>query len=568
MPRSAVNQLAGEWGQARMKKRARKPGSKIDPHKHHTVVDGSHRERSKGARRVGDADPRDKLELTLSLRGPKLPPADELAEGPLSRAEFRKKYCASARDAHRVATVLKRYGLKIESTTLETRSMRVSGTVAAVEAAFHARLGIYESKRQGRYRDREDDYKVPPGIAGMIPAILGLGTRRVGKKRLASGKREVPLRPFGPADFERHYHFPHGDAAGQKIAIAEFASVYFADDVTAYCRKYRRRVPKVTLVPIHVRVKNRKQVAKLPRADRNGAIDDAKEVMMDTEIIAGLCPKASISVYFAHDTQKGWVDMLDRVINDRPVVFSMSWGATEDGREWAPAAIDAINERLHVAAALGITICVSAGDDGTSDQQRDRKAHCAFPASSPFVLAVGGTQMEHVEGQLIERVWHKKPGRRTPNRKRRSGATGGGVSVRFDRPKWQDVNVKSLNRGSKDGRVVPDVTALSGPPWYAMVLNGKWTTGGGTSASAPLWAALIARIDALLPKHKRQRFLAPHFYKLSAFGEPIGTHVCRDVTIGHNASIPHPGTGYTAGPGFDAASGWGTPNGTSLLLAL
>ena len=289
---------------------------------------------------------------------------------------------------------------------------------------------------------------------------------------------------------------------------------------------------------------------------------------MDTEIIAGLCPKAAISVYFAHDTQKGWVDMLDRVIRDRPVVFSMSWGATEDGRDWAPAAIDAINERLHVAAALGITICVSAGDDGSSDEQDDGRAHCAFPASSPFVLAVGGTQMEHHEGQLIERVWHKKPGRRTPNRKRRSGATGGGVSARFPRPKWQDVKVKSLNKGSIDGRVVPDVTALSGPPWYAMVLNGKWTTGGGTSASAPLWAALLARINALLPKEKRQRFLTPHLYKTSAFGEPLGKHVCHDITIGHNASIPHPGTGYAAGHGFDAASGWGAPIGTSLLLAL
>ena len=152
------------------------------------------------------------------------------------------------------------------------------------------------------------------------------------------------------------------------------------------------------------------------------------------------------------------------------------------------------------------------------------------------------------EGQLIERVWHKKPGRRTPNRKRRSGATGGGVSTRFPRPKWQAVKVKSLNKGSIDGRVVPDVTALSGPPWYAMVLNGKWTTGGGTSASAPLWAALLARINALLPKDKRQRFLTPRLYKLSAFGEPLGKHVCHDIIIGHNASIPHPGTGLRGRP--------------------
>jgi kumamolisin len=553
----------------RANKRTRKASSEAgeDAYRHHAVVEGSKREPVKGAKWVRDADPTKTLELTLSLRGPKLPSADDLAGDPLTRAQFRKKYCASPRDVDKVAKVLKTFGLKVESTSLETRSMRISGKIGAVEAAFHARLGIYRSVH-GEFRDREHHYKVPPGLDGIITAILGLSERWVVKKRLAAGRGEVALKPFGPADFERHYHFPHGDAAGQKIAIAEFASVYFADDVRAYCRKYKRKAPKVALVPIHVRLQNRASVAKMSRGDRDSALDDAKEVMMDTEIIAGLCPKAAISVYFAHDTQKGWVDMLDRVIKDRPVVFSMSWGATEDGRDWVPAAVDAINERLHVAAALGITICVSAGDDGSSDEQRDGRAHCAFPASSPFVLAVGGTQMEHNEGQLIERVWHKKPGRRTPNRKRRSGATGGGVSMRFDRPKWQDVKVKSLNKGSIDGRVVPDVTALSGPPWYAMVLNGKWTTGGGTSASAPLWAALIARINALLPKAKRQRFLTPHFYKISAFGAPHGKHVCHDITDGHNASIPHPGKGYAAGHGFDAASGWGTPVGTSLLLAL
>jgi kumamolisin len=551
-------------------KRTRKAGNTTgdDAYKHHTVVAGSTRERSKGAKRIGDADPRKKLELTLTLRGPKLPSADDIGRATLTLEQFKTRYRASPRDADKVARVLKTFGLKIESTSLDSRSMRVSGTVAAIEAAFHARLGIYESAREGRFRDREHGYKVPPGLDGIITAILGLGERRVVKKRLAAGGGDIALKPFGPADFERHYHFPPGDGARQKIAIAEFASVYFADDVAAYCKTYKRLVPKIALVPIHMRLKNRKQVAKLPRAERNDALDDAKEVMMDTEIIAGLCPKASISVYFAHDTQKGWVDMLDRVIRDRPVVFSMSWGATEDGRDWAPAAIDAINERLQLAAALGITVCVSSGDDGSSDEQTDGRAHCAFPASSPFVLAVGGTQMEHQEGQLIERVWHKKPGRRTPNRKRKSGATGGGVSTRFPRPKWQAVKVASLNQGSIDGRVVPDVTALSGPPWYAMVLNGKWTTGGGTSASAPLWAALIARINALLPKDKRQRFLTPQLYKASALGEPLGKHVCRDVTIGHNASIPHPGKGYEACEGFDAASGWGTPVGTSLLLAL
>src|ERR1700742_1491672 len=99
-------------------KTSKRPGKTgDDPYEHHPVVDGSCRKRSKGARRVGDADPREKLELTLSLRGPELPSADELADGPLTPAEFRKKYCASRRDAQKVAKVLKGFGLRIESTT-------------------------------------------------------------------------------------------------------------------------------------------------------------------------------------------------------------------------------------------------------------------------------------------------------------------------------------------------------------------------------------------------------------------------------------------------------------------
>src|SRR5215470_10159463 len=94
---------------------ARKAGSKAgdDPYKDHGVVDGSKRKRSKGARRVADADPGEKLELTLTLRGPELPSADALADGPLTPAQFRKQYCASPGDANKVAKVLKGYGFKV-----------------------------------------------------------------------------------------------------------------------------------------------------------------------------------------------------------------------------------------------------------------------------------------------------------------------------------------------------------------------------------------------------------------------------------------------------------------------
>jgi kumamolisin len=115
---------------------------------------------------------------------------------------------------------------------------------------------------------------------------------------------------------------------------------------------------------------------------------------------------------------------------------------------------------------------------------------------------------------------------------------------------------------------VPDIAALAGPPWYDLVFRGKNTYGGGTSASAPVLAALVARVDALLPVSKRQRYLTPLLYQRSSHGPEMGRFVCRDITIGNNASRPKPGVGYEATKGFDAVSGWGTPIGTSLLFGL
>jgi len=166
----------------------------------------------------------------------------------------------------------------------------------------------------------------------------------------------------------------------------------------------------------------------------------------------------------------------------------------------------------------------------------------------------------------LEQVWWQSPGRRTGNGQ--SGAGGGGVSTIFPRPSWQDVTIKSLNKNSIDGRVVPDISALAGPPLYDLIFLGQDSPNGGTSASTPLWAALIARINALLPANKQQRFLTPLLYQSSANGKTIGQLGTRDITVGQNASHPQPGVGYAATPGFDAVSGWGVPVGTALLAAL
>jgi kumamolisin len=174
------------------------------------------------------------------------------------------------------------------------------------------------------------------------------------------------------------------------------------------------------------------------------------------------------------------------------------------------------------------------------------------------VLAVGGTMLNGQD----EVVWWQSPGERQDG----GGSTGGGVSTVFDRPAWQTVHVESINPGSIDGRVVPDIAALAGPPYYQLVFMGKASPNGGTSASAPLWASLIARIAAAADPPATPAFMAPLLYQSQAGGKTLGGTVCVDITQGDNTT-PEPGSGYTAGPGYDAVSGWGVPNGSALLAS-
>lgn len=138
----------------------------------------------------------------------------------------------------------------------------------------------------------------------------------------------------------------------------------------------------------------------------------------------------------------------------------------------------------------------------------------------------------------------------------------------FPRPKWQNVQVRSVNTGGIDGRVLPDVAALAGPPLYDLIFLGRDFPNGGTSASTPLWAALVARINANIAASKKQRFLPPLLYQSGANGKPRGEVACHDITAGQNASYPEPGVGYQASTGFDAVTGWGVPDGAQLLKSL
>lgn len=506
------------------------------------------------------------IELTLALRGPPLPDFDGKPLSGLSQKQLDNKFGASKSDAAFVCKVMREFGFEIQNINLAARSIEIRGTVAQAIKAFEPSLAMYKNEDQGVFRDRVGGYHVPAELEGIVSAVIGLSQRRIIRpKRVTKDQnRLVDILPAAtPTDIEKIYDFPKGTAAGQKIAIAEFGGGYIASDLKAYCKKFGRHMPDVQTISINSPAYTWSQMKKLPRSTRQDELSCTDEVMLDTEIIAGLCPHAKIKIYFATFDQKGFVDLLNKVITDRPVVLSISWAVTEDASDWSGAARTAINERLALAAARGITVCAASGDDGAGDGRRGKRARVGFPASSPYVLGVGGTQIGGINGNLEEVTWWFTPGTRLGG----GASTGGGVSGIFDRPKWQNVRIKSGNRGAKNGRVVPDVAALAEGPRYSYVLFGKTERGAGTSASTPVWAALIARVNQKLPKAKRQRFLTPLLYRKLANGKTLGSAVCHDITVGSNRTEP-PGFGYHAKPGYDAVTGWGSPNGKALLRQL
>jgi kumamolisin len=532
----------------------------------HVVLAGSSRSRKRDAERVGDADPTSRMEVTLTLRGPQLPALD--ASGPaISRDAFEGRYGASPDDIARVQATLERFGLTVGDASGVGRSMRMSGTVAQMEEAFHAGLGLYRSADQGEFRGREKDVQIPVELEGIVTGVFGLDERRVARRGygdLAGAQLEAPPHAaLGPGDLELHYSFPAGSGEGQQVGIAEFGGAYFPQDLSAFCDRHGLAKPEVRIVDAGVKPLTPAEIQRLPQEQREEALGESVEVMMDIEIVAGLAPGAEIYVYFATFDEKGWIDLLSKVIVGDPAapsVLSVSWGLAEDSPDWSQAAIREIDTRLQAAAHMGITICVASGDDGSGDQVADGRAHVNFPASSPSVLSIGGTMLENDQ----EVVWWQKPGQRKDG----GGSTGGGVSTIFNRPSWQTVKIASLNPQSIDGRIVPDITALAGPPFYDLVVLGETQSNGGTSAATPLWAALIARILAQGKPAQGPTFLAPLFYQNGAGGLARGQTACKDITKGDNASQPQPGTGYNATPGYDAASGWGAPNGQQLLASL
>ncbi len=530
----------------------------------HTALHGSERRPLPGAIATGPANPYATIEVSLKLRRIAALPAVPARQAAfMTRAQLAAGYAATQTDIDGVVAAFGKFGLKEVEANKATRTVRLSGSVAAMEQAFQVKLISY-AHEGGSYRGRVGAVHVPDAMKDVVQGVFGLDNRRVARQRRALARDHGPARLgsvpsawYVPSELATHYNFPAGDGHGETVGLLEFGGGYFANDLKKFCALADIQAPpKVTTISTDGTATD----------SRDGA---EGEVMLDIEVIAGTCPRAHIAVYFAQWTEQGWITALDAAVHDdthKPGIVSVSWGNAEDNDIWTVSAINQVNETLHEAALLGMTVCVAAGDDGSSDAVADGLAHVDFPASSPYVLSVGGTTIPYKGGSEPDIAWKEGDGLRADN----GGSGGGGVSAVFARPAWQDaIAVHPVNPGAMLGRCIPDIAANA--DWnaspYLLVVDGQAQPNGGTSAASPLMASLLTRINASRVAAGRARvgYVTPVLYEMAG-AITIGEAGCTDVTEGDN--VTDQAGGYRAGPGYDAVSGWGTPDGQALAALL
>jgi subtilase family serine protease len=477
----------------------------------------------------------------------------------LTVAQFARRFGASTSAIAKVKGALAARGVTVGAVTANRLALEVT-IAAASRKASAAPLTLY----------RDSDSPVMPsmdaGIDRLVEAVIGsdapapnasvrvhpgvvFGPTPTGRARVvlrprvagAAGPQPCATAQAAATSTGAHtadeiasayglsgYYTAGDEGRGVTIAVYELEP-FSASDVAAYQACYRTGATVTTVA--------------VDGGDGTGA--GSGEAAIDVEDLIGLVPQASIKVYEGPPTGSGAYDTYSRMIDDDTAqVISTSWGLCEALKGSVPVSVE--NTLFEEAAVQGQSVLAAAGDDG-SDDCGDGSQSVDDPASQPWVTAVGATSLE-ASGDV---VWNDS-----------MGATGGGVSSLWGRPAYQNAVARpqsAVTCGSSGVacREVPDISvdgdSLTG---YAAYYEGSWRAVGGTSVSAPTVAALAALADAS-PNCVGHPigFLNPGLYRAAADAYTADFH---DVSSGSNAFDLV--SGFTAGPGYDMASGLGTPS--------
>jgi kumamolisin len=522
------------------------------PIDNYVAVPGSERKPVAGAKKTGAPNPDETIEVTVVIRGRAATVGEVTAEElvargiRVSREEYESQYGADPGDIEKVKAFATAMRLNVVGVDPAARTVVLSGTSLALSAAFQQELAMYRTPEGVTYRGRTGALHIPAELNGIVLSVHGLDNRvqatphfRLAEMRIAHAGQSIA---YSALQVAAAYNFPSNlDGKGQTVAIIELGGGFKAADLTAYFASLNIS-PEPSVIAVSVDGAQNQPTGSTSGPDT--------EVMLDIEIIGAVARAANIVVYFAPNTDAGFLNAINQAVLDKvnkPSVISISWGGPES--TWTAQSLQSYNIALQAAALVGVTVCAASGDNGSTDGVADGKPHVDFPASSPYVLACGGTRLD-ITGTSIasETVWNDLPS---------NGATGGGVSQTFPLPPWQaNAGVPSSPKSAFRGRGVPDVSGDADPATgYRIEADGTTISVGGTSAVAPLFAGLIALFNQSLSKSVG--FLNPVLYK--SLGNAPGAF--QDITSGNNGD-------YRAGPGWDACTGWGSPNGANLLRLL
>src|SRR5579862_1542333 len=482
---------------------------------------------------------------------------------PLSAATIRRRFLPATATVARTAAYLRGQGLAVR--VAGAMALAVSGPGAAAERAFGVTLDRYSGPRGATFIAAAGPVRLPVAIAPAVRTVAGLDTNQRLIPATAGAAPGVPVTPtcagasraqrrsggYQPDQLAAAYGVdalqgaPNDDlGGGETIGLVEF-SQYQSHDITVYRNCFAPGTFTGSLTNVAVSGGT---------TDLSGEL----EAELDIEVAAAAAPAASIRVYEAPNSLAQVPLVIDAMRADGVTIASDSWGLCEPLTSTGLLAAE--NDALQLAAVAGMSFFASAGDNGASDCRiADGSLAPAVddPASQPFATGVGGTILNsYTTGSpptRSEAVWHSG-----------GGASGGGVSVKWTQPAWQAAVAPHLAGGCTSSssvhcREVPDI-ALDAAPQTGYVIYCScevppWGTHGGTSASAPLMAAITADADEYSLGHGGQRlgYANPFLYH-EATANPS---MFADITVGNN----NVGAGgYSAAPGYDPVSGVGSVN--------
>ncbi|HXB44223.1 MAG TPA: S53 family peptidase, partial [Puia sp.] len=376
----------------------------------HVVLAGSEKP-APVAKKLSKTDGKELMNISIKLR-PKqalpdlLDPAVFREFTPITQQELTDKYGSSDTDIKIVHSFAHHAGLSIVKTDAGKKTIELRGTASQMEDAFKVSLSNYKGPKGASFRGRKGNIKIPKELEGIVEGVFGLDTRAIAKPKFKTIKnakakkvnKQSAAAPYLPTDIANIYNFPqNATGKNQTIAIIELGGGYTITDLASYFNKLKVNTPNVVAISVDGGSNN-----------PTSANSADGEVMLDIEVAGGIAPNATIVVYFATNTDKAFLDAITEAVQSttyKPSVISISWGSAEGtAGGWTPSSLKAFNDAFQSAAALGITVCAAAGDNGSNDNVNDKKVHVDFPASSPYVLACGGTLLSTNGNNIVDEV--------------------------------------------------------------------------------------------------------------------------------------------------------------------